>query len=397
MRLSREELQKKIESNGCKYSLSWSKLNTFVEDPFSFKLNYLDHIKQEKQNSYAFLGDIVHNGLEAFYKDEKTMEQVIDEFEKKVAEQSVSNINFVKDEEKNNKIEQNYYSCIKHFFKNYQKKSPHSKLEVFVGWKFGDYFMQGYVDHMYPEVEVEYEEIDGEQKIKSAITKLVIEDFKTSTLYSGEKISQNSGQLKLYAYMAHKMQNIPIDQIKIGWNFLKYVNVDIVQKNGKIKTSKILRNELPEKLLSKLKTWSKHFGYDEDQTEHFYNILKINSSQYKDVNIFDGIPQEIADKFKIYDCFVNIELNEEILNNFVKYIEDKIDEMSSKIELYKLTKDDNLFWKEVTKENSFFFLNLCGYTARHHKPLKKYLDTLSSFEDKSVEINDDILNFLFNE
>ena len=48
---------------------------------------------------------------------------------------------------------------------------------------------------------------------------------------------------------------------------------------------------------------------------YFYNILKINSSQYKDVNIFDGIPQEIADKFKIYDCFVNIELNEEILNN----------------------------------------------------------------------------------
>lgn len=386
MRLSNDEIHKKVEENGCKYTLSWSKLNTFVEDPFSFYLKYVHNprIPEEKQNSYAFLGDVVHSGLESFYSGEKSLDIIIKEFEDKIMEQSCSDINFVKDQDKNAKIEQNYYSCIKHFFKNYKRKSDYSKLEVFVGMKFNDYFMQGYIDHMYPI-------IDNDNEF------LVIEDFKTSTLYSGDKIQQNSGQLKLYAYMIHKNYNIPINKIKIGWNFLKYVGVNIKQKNGNIKESKILRNEIPEKLLSKLKTWGKHFKYSDEEIQEFYNILKKNNDEYKDVNIFDGIPKEIAENFEIHDCFVEIPLDDNILNDFIKYVSDTIEEMSSKIELYKVTNDDKLFWKEVNASNSFFFLNLCGYTAKHHLPLREYLEKTASFDGPSDnKIDDDVMNFLFN-
>jgi hypothetical protein len=404
MRLSREELAKKIEENDCKYSLSWSKLHCFIDDPFSFMLKYLRHIPEEKSNSYAFLGDVVHNGLEAFYKNEKTKEQIIKDFEDKLIEQSYSDINFVKDEEKNKQIEQNYFYNIKHFLVNYEKVSPHSKLETFVGWKFGDYFMQGYIDHMYPlieEIEVKKNDIVVSKYNKQY---MVIEDFKTSTLYQGAKIEENSGQLKLYAYMIHKMYNIPIESIKIGWNFLKYAMIDIEQKNGKIKTSKVLRTELADGVYSKLKTWGKHFKYTPEKIEEFYQIIQNNSKEYKDNNLFDGIPEEISEKFKIRDCFVEISLDNAIMNNFIDYVQSKIEDMTNKIELYKITSNEKMqnkiFWKDVTKENSFFFLNLCGYTSKNHLPLREYLNTLSSFENKSInknELDSEILNFLFKD
>lgn len=404
MRLSREELQKKIQENNCKYSLSWSKLHCFIDDPFSFMLRYLEHIPEERNNSYAFLGDVVHNGLEAFYKGEKTKEQIIKDFEDKLIEQSYSDINFVKDEEKNKQIEQNYFSNIKHFLTNYEKVSPYSKLETFVGWKFGDYFMQGYIDHMYPYIETIDIEQDGVVINQLNKQYMVIEDFKTSTIYQGAKIEENSGQLKLYAYMIHKMYNIPLESIKIGWNFLKYAMVDIEQKNKKVKTSKMLRAEIPEGIYSKLKTWGKHFKYTPEEIEDFYKIIQKNSAEYKDINIFEGIPDEIAKKFNVRDCFVEIPFDVDIMNNFINYVQSQIEEMTNKIDLYKMSDDRNiknkLFWKDVTKENSFFFMNLCSYTSKNHLPLREYLNTLYSFENTSkdkTKLDDEILNILFKD
>ena len=386
MRLSNEEIHKIMEKNDCKYTLSWSKLNTFVEAPYSFYLKYVHNprIPEEKRNSYAFLGDVVHSGLEAFYAGTKDIDTIIDDFETKIMEQRLSDMNFVKDEDKNSKIEQNYYSCIKHFLKNYKRKSKNSKLEVFVGYKFNDYFMQGYIDHMYPLID------------ENNYQYVVIEDFKTSTLYSGAKIEQNSGQLKLYAYMIHKNYNIPIDSIKIGWNFLKYVGVDIEQKNGKVKESKILRNELPDKLFQKMKTWAKHFKYSDDDIVKFYDIMKNNNEEFKDVNIFDGIPTEIAEKFNMHDCFVEIPFDEQVLTNFIQYVSDTIEDMSNKINLYKVTKDDKIFWSNIDASNSFYYLNLCGYTSKHHLPLREYLNKISSFEGTpNKQIDDDVMEFLF--
>ena len=409
MRLSRDELQKKIKENGCLYSMSWSKLNGFVTDPYSFFLKYLKHTPEERSNSYSFLGDIVHNGLESLYDGSKTMDQIIQEFEDKFTEQRMSSINFVSDEEKNKKIEEGYYTCIKHFFHNYEKVSKDSKLEIFVGWKFGDYFMQGYIDHMYPFSEYVYQTDENGETIKdendnpiieNTIPYLAIEDFKTSTIYSGEKIKQNSGQLKLYAYMISKMYNIPIKSIRIGWNFLKYVSVDIEQKNGKVKTSHILRNEIPEALSTKTKMWAKHFKYSEEEINEFYNTMCKNASEYKDKNIFDGIPEEISQKFKIKDCIVTIPIDDEIIDEFIKYIETTIKEIDQKIMLFKVTKDEKLFWSEITKSNSFYYFNLCGYTAKNHKPLKEYLDKISTFEDspkEDLKLGNDVLNMLFGD
>ena len=390
MRLTYEQTQQKMKENGCSYTLSWSKLNTFVEDPFSFYLKYLKGIKEERQNAYAYFGDIVHHGLEDFYGG-KEMSEVIKNFEEKFLEHSISDLKFVSDTEKNAKIENDYYTCIKHFLHNYKKVSKQSKLETFVGWKFDDYYMNGYIDHMYPFIENDKEYV-------------VIEDFKTSTIYSGEKIETNSGQLKLYCYMIHKMYGIPVTSMKIGWNFLKYVAIDIEQINGKIKTSKVLRNGIPEALESKLKSWGKMLKYSSDEIEGFMDIVRKNSEEYKDNNITEGLPDDIACKFKIRDCFVEIPLSEEILNDFINYVNEQIKIMSDKISLYKVTEDSNLFWTEINDKNKFFFLNLCGYTSKYHLPLRKYLENIKTFDggtkksdNKNIKVEDDILSLIFKE
>jgi hypothetical protein len=402
MRYTYKDIQEKMQEYGCHYTLSWSKLNTFVEDPFSFYLKYIKGIKEEKQNAYAYFGDIVHHGIEDFY-DGKDMKDVIDTFEKKFLEQSMSTLKFVSDEEKNKKIEEDYYNCIKHFFHNYNKVSKLSKLEQFACLKIDDYFMNGYIDHMYPLVEeIETDQVDEAMNVQTK-TYVVIEDFKTSTLYQGKKIEQNAGQLKLYAYMVHKMYNVPIENLKAGWNFLKYVSIDIKQINGNIRTSKVLRNAIPEALESKIKSWGKKLKYTPEEIETFLNTIRENANKFQDVNITQGLPDNIADKFKIRDCFVEVPLSEKILEEFIDYVKQQIQFMDDKMKLYEITEDSNLFWTEINKDNEFYFLNLCGFTSKYHLPLRKYLENLQTFEKSSVknkdskELEDDILSLLFKD
>ena len=397
MRLIREQLIKKMKENGCDNTLSWSKLNTFVDDPFSFYLKYIKGIKEEKKNAYAFLGDIVHNGLEKFYNNEFTKQQMIEAFEEGLATQHNCGIKFVKDDKQNDSIESKYYTCILNFLYNYEKKSNQSRLEQFVGMPFGHYYMQGYIDHIYPYIEKNPDQNNPE----NIITKhyVVIEDFKTSTAYSGKMIDEKAGQLKLYAIMFSNNYNVPIENIKIGWNFLKYVKVDYLQKNGKIKTSNIERHELDVKLQAKVKTVAKSLGYSDEDIQNFYEIMSKNLKQHKNNNIFDGMPPEFNNYFTIRDCFVEIPFDKEKAKEFIDYVLEQIELMDSKIEAYNLTQDENLFWLDVTKENSFFFINLCGYTAKNHKPLAKYLEGLQSF-DRPVQENDsefdDFMNSLFD-
>ena len=93
-------------------------------------------------------------------------------------------------------------------------------------------------------------------------------------------------------------------------------------------------------------------------------------------------------------------MDDEIIKEFIEYVENKIKEIDQKIMLFKVTKDEKLFWSEITKSNSFYYFNLCGYTAKNHKPLKEYLDKISTFEDspkEDLKLGNDVLNMLFGD
>ena len=77
----------------------------------------------------------------------------------------------------------------------------------------------------------------------------------------GAKAENESGQLVLYA-IGLNQQGIPMDKIKIRWNFLKYVTIQYEQKNGTVKTREVERCKIGESLQSNAKTWLKAFGYE---------------------------------------------------------------------------------------------------------------------------------------
>jgi hypothetical protein len=69
---------------------------------------------------------------------------------------------------------------------------------------------------------------------------------------------------------------------------------------------------------------------------------------------------------------------------------------------YLRTKDDNVFWTEITKDNDYFISVLSGYSIKLHKPYAEYLKQKEldsqpfGFSNKSKEnaLNDDDIDIM---
>ena len=180
---------------------------------------------------------------------------------------------------------------------------------------------------------------------------------------------------------------MPYEDIIIRFNFMKYVNVTYTQKNGEIKVRQIERNSIGEKLKSNTKTWLKHFKYSEDDIE---NLL----FQMIETNTIECLPKEVQEKFKINDCFVEVELNEEIIDNHKQYITNIIVDIIKKEKEFEKTKDKNIFWKDITRESSYYHAVLSGYSSKIHEPYRKYLEELDDKDSKRVEKDKSIIDDL---
>ena len=108
----------------------------------------------------------------------------------------------------------------------------------------------------------------------------------------------------------------------------------------------------------------------------------------------------MKNKFTLHDCYVNIEVSEDIINYLCKNIIQRIDEIDKKVDetnkLMEMRDDfepnseewididediDKIWWKDVTKQDEYFFYNLCGYSRKDHKPWNAYL------KEKEIGIN----------
>lgn len=90
------------------------------------------------------------------------------------------------------------------------------------------------------------------------------------------------------------------------------MTVTIEQKNGKTKDRYIERNVIGEKLVNTAKMWLKEFGY-EDDIEKYIDEMTLN-------NNIDCLPEEVRDKFEIHDCYVQIPLTTEKINDLKKIL-----------------------------------------------------------------------------
>lgn len=378
MRKQFKEVQLIANKLDCDEIYSWSKYNQYKGDTYTFFLKYILKIPEDRKDSiYGVFGNAAHDALETFYKNEINQEEMLETFEEKLFEFTIGGLKYDRcDEEKNKKIGNKYESCLRHFFKNHQRIPHKLKLEMFIPIKIGSILIQGYIDAIHKEV-------------RNNKDVLVVTDWKTSSIYKGKKIEKERGQLLLYSYGIHKKLNIPMDQIVARWAFLKYVEVECMQANGKLKNRIIERNDIGNSLSSNAKMWLKKSDskFTEDEIEDYLDKMSIHNS-------IEYLPDDIQEKFVIKDCYVEISLDDESVRELLDDIIKTVDEIKVKQVEYKNTLDHKVWWQDVTDSDSYFLANLNGYSAKIHKPYKAYLDAMGMFKDKDNKVDEDDLSWM---
>ena len=358
-RLTKEQLQALMKSENCDRIWSWSKVNCFATSHYEYFLKYILHEKEDRQNCiYTTTGSLCHDILEKYYTGQVCYDNMINLFKSGwVMAHDVAQLKFDRnDEEKNEKIGNKYHKNLIHFFQNHTTIDNSPMVEQFVKIKINGNLFQGYIDCV-------FKDEDGN---------IHIVDFKSSSIYKGAKAEKECGQLVLYA-IGVSQQGVPIDKIKICWNFLKYCSIQYEQKNGAIKTRDTERCKLGESLQSNARMWLRSFEYTEEETDSYLMDLL-------DSNDIRVLPKEVQDKYVISDCYVYVPLTEELVNGWTDKVTSYIADIVKKENVYELTGNEKCFWDsdESVKEQSYYFATLCGYSANLHKPYKEYLDKLQS-------------------
>ena len=219
-RLSHEELQDIMKKEGVSRIWSWSKFNCFHTSPFEYFLKYIKKAEEDRTDCiYTTTGGIAHDILERHYSGSLAYQDMINDFEDGwVTAVDIADMKFDRNSpEKNDTISQKYFENLQHFFKNHTPLKYKPMIEQFVKAKIDGNLFQGYIDICFK---------DDEGNIN-------IVDWKTSSIYKGAKAENECGQLVVYA-IGLNQQGIPMDKIKICWNFLKYVSIQYQLKQEKL-------------------------------------------------------------------------------------------------------------------------------------------------------------------
>lgn len=361
MRKSKEELDKILKLENCSRWWSWSKINCFHTSHYEYYLRYIKKAKEDRANSiYVTTGGLVHDILEKYYTNQITYGEMLEQFEDGwTVATDIADLKFDRtDEEKNESIKNKYYENLIHFFKNHTVMEHKPIIEQFAKIKIGNNLFQGYIDCCFK---------DEEGNIH-------IVDFKTSSIYKGAKAENECGQLVLYA-IGLNQQGIPMDKIRICWNFLKYVSIQYQQKNGTVKTREVERHKIGESLQSNAKTWLKAFGYEPD--EYLKELLDTNS--------IDCLPEEVREKYVVSDCYVYVDLTDELIEKWTTHVLTVIKDIVLREKDYEEAHSDRCFWDtdESVKAQSYYFANLCAYSRNLHKPYDEYCKRIEASQNNT--------------
>lgn len=351
-RLTHEDLEKIKKKYNVNRLWSWSRMSTYMTSKFEYLLKYILKSKEDRCDScYVVLGTICHDTLDKFYEGQIQYEDMIDDYNDGFTTAiTIADLKFNRsDEEKNKSIGEKYNENLVHFFKNHTVYKHKILVEKPVVVDINGNVFVGYIDALYKDDDGNY----------------TILDFKSSSIYTGKTLEENSGQLTIYGIGLHQM-GIPLDKIRCCFNFLKYCTIKYEQKNGAIKYRNIERCKIGESLQSNAKTWLKAFGYEPD--EYLMKLL--------DTNNIDCLPDEVREKYEITDCHVDIGLNEKLIDKWVDIITTTIKDIELREKDYDETKSLQCFWddEEDVKRESYYFANLCSYSATKHLPYKAYLE-----------------------
>lgn len=372
MRVNSEKIKKMCEALGIDRLNSWSRVNCIHNSLYEYYLKYILHKEEDRDDSiYKVTGGISHDILEKYYTAQIPYDAMVEEFEDGwTTAFDIAELKFVRgDGDRNKSIANKYYYDLKNFFSTHERIKDRIDIEQFITVKIGEEYYQGYID----------------AKVTDADGNITILDWKTSSIYKGDKAKNECGQLVMYAMALHQ-QGIPYEKIRIAWNFLKYQCVTVQSKKGVKKVREIERCELGEKLQANAKMWLKDAGYSEEQVFEYLDQL----AQTNDITV---LPEAVQNKYEFHDCYVYVDLTEELINHWESFIIDTMKLIREKEKKYldlkengKFEEADKLWWEdeESLKKQSYYLTNLCGYSANLHKPLKAYLEKLDSNKNGDI-------------
>lgn len=432
--------KKLIEKYGEDFTIwSYSRLSTFKNCQHEYYLSRI--LKKENENNYwAILGKLSHDALEDFYNGKIKYDDMLTRFEHNFLDYEMSDLKFVKDEAQNERMIKKYKDCMVHFFKNHHivPFKVISEREVWIDLGIAAFI--GYIDAI-------HKDEDGN---------FVITDYKTSSMgaeYKGENLLHKQEQLLLYALALHQM-GVPLDKIKIRWNFLKYTNINYNHminvtylKNGKHTTSCVKKLELISKIAPQLKKDMLEHDPDADPKEvnaaikqwkldnDFSNLPQWLQDRYtlssvvkvgerhkwveniktqlkKDLieyglsdmeaeimyldcvesNSLDGVPVEVFTNYVLQDAYVYGEVNKENIDRLVDNMTKAIKEIQAK------GVDDSSKWednKTSTDKSMYYCNNLCG-VKKECKFHIEYINELKKQNEEYQKEDIDILTELEN-
>ena len=432
--------KKLVEKYGEDFTIwSYSRLSTFKNCQHEYYLSRI--LKKENENNYwAILGGLSHDALEDFYNGKIKYNDMLTRFEHNFLDYEMSDLKFVKDEAQNERMIKKYKDCMVHFFKNHHivPFKVISEREVWIDLGIAAFI--GYIDAI-------HKDEDGN---------FVITDYKTSSMgaeYKGENLLNKQEQLLLYALALHQM-GVPLDKIKIRWNFLKYTNINYNHminvtylKNGKHTTSCVKKLELISKIAPQLKKDMLEHDPDADQKEvnaaikqwkldnDFSNLPQWLQDRYtlspvvkigerhkwvesiktqlkKDLieyglsdmeaeimyldcvesNSLDGVPVEVFTNYVLQDAYVYGEVNKENIDRLVDNMTKAIKEIQAK------GIDDSSQWEEnktLTDKSMYYCNNLCG-VKKECKFHIEYINELKKQNEEYQKEDIDILTELEN-
>lgn len=368
MRKDYNEIVELAKQKNCNDIFSWSKYKTYKDDKYSYYLKYIKKAKPDRLDGiYAVSGGQIHECIEEFYQGKLDHKGMFDKYEDLIFDNTMAGLKYDRtDDEKNEKIGNKYEDCIRHFLLNHNKIPYDIKLEEFISIVVNDILFQGYIDAFH------IEQRDG-------VNKVIVTDWKSSSLYKGEKYEKEKGQLLLYIEGIHQ-KGVPYENIIGRWNFLKYVDVTVTQANGKQKVRQLERHNYAEKLATTIKMWLKKSSeFDGDIDTVIEECIENNS--------LGNLPSDVKDKFIVNDCYVEIPFTEQDIIDLKNDIIETVNEIRETTKQYNETQDENLWWQDVTDSSSYFMANLSEYSPNLHKPYAEYLENINMFKTEQNNTN----------
>ena len=196
-----------VEKYGDDFKIwSYSRVSSYKNCVHEYYLSRIVKV-ENRNNLWGILGGLSHDALEDFYNGEIKYEDMLKKFESSFLDYEMADLRFVKDDSQNEKMIKKYKESMIHFFNNHIPITQKvlSEREVWVDTGLAVFI--GYVDAIHKDEDGFYN----------------ITDYKTSSMgaeYKGENLLHKQEQLLLYA-LAITQLGIPLETIKIRWNFLK--------------------------------------------------------------------------------------------------------------------------------------------------------------------------------